>query len=410
MNPQQLSKLQMKVRILVLNPEKIRADFPIYNRKIHGQEIIYLDSACMSLKPKQVIESINKYYNEMPACAGRSGHTLGNEVTRAISNSRKTVQKFLNAKNEKEIIFTRNTTEGINLVANSFNLKKGDKIITSDKEHNSGFLPFQKLSKKGLTHEIFEFGNIEDFKTKVRGTKLVSFVHTSNLDGTTQNAKELIKIAHEEGAKVLIDGAQSTPHKKIDVRKLDVDFLCFSGHKLLGPTGTGVLFGKEQLLEEMEQFLVGGETVKNSTYTTTDLEDLPHKFEAGLQDYAGLIGLGEAINYIEKIGLDNIENHEKELNKIITNGFDELGIEIISREKERSGIVSFNIKGMHNHEVAGILNESANIMIRSGMHCCHPWFNKRKMEGSARVSLYLYNTKEECEKLLQEVENLTKMI
>ncbi len=395
---------------MTLNPQKIREDFPIYNRKIHGQEIIYFDSTCMSLKPIQVINAMNKYYNEMPACAGRSGHTLGNEVTRSIFDSRKIVQKFLNAKSEKEIIFTRNTTEGINLVANSFILQKGDKIITSDKEHNSGSLPFQKLSKKGITYETFEFGNVEDFKTKIKKTKLVSFVHTSNLDGTTQDAKELIKIAHEEGAKVLVDGAQSTPHKKIDVQKLDVDFLCLSGHKLLGPTGTGVLFGKEHLLEEMEQFLVGGETVKNSTYTSIDLEDLPHKFEAGLQDYAGIIGLGEAINYIEKIGLDNIENHEKELNKIITKGFDDLGLEIISREQERSSIVSFNIKGMHNHEVAGILNESANIMIRSGMHCCHPWFNARKMEGSARVSLYLYNTKEECEKLIQEVENLTKMV
>ena len=364
----------------------------------------------MSLKPKQVIDAVNKYYNEMPACAGRSGHTLGNEVTRAVEESRKTIQKFIGAKSHKEIIFTRNTTEGINLVSNSFALEKGDKVITSDKEHNSGTLPFQKLVKKGIVYENFEFGNMEDLKKKVRGAKLVSFVHTSNLDGTEQDAKEIIKIAHDAGAKVMVDAAQSVPHKKIDVRKIDADFVSFSGHKMLGPTGTGVLYGKEELLEKMEQFLVGGETVKNSTYTSAELEDLPHKFEAGLQDYAGIIGLAEAVKYLEKTGLENIEQHEKKLNEIISEGFDKVGIEIISHEQERGGIVSFNVKRMHNHEVAGILNESANIMLRSGMHCCHPWFNARKMEGSARASLYLYNTKEECEKLIEEVAHLTKMI
>lgn len=395
---------------MALNTDKIRADFPIYERQINRQPIIYMDSACMTLKPKPVIEAINKYYNEMPACAGRSGHTLGNEVTKTVQESRKTVQNFVRAKSHKEIIFTRNTTEGINLVTKSFGIKSGDKVLTSDKEHNSGMLPFTQLEKKGAKYERFEFGNVEDFKAKVEGAKLVSFVHTSNLDGTTQDAGELVKIAHDAGAKVMIDAAQSAPHKKINVKSLDADFVSFSGHKMLGPSGTGVLYGKESLLEEMDQFIVGGETVKNSTYDSAEVEDLPHKFEGGLQNYAGIIGLGAAVKYLEQIGLDNIAAHEKELNDFVSKKFDEFGIEIISKDDERGGVISFNIKGMHNHEVAGILNESANIMIRSGMHCCHPWFNARNMEGSARASLYLYNTKEECEKFVEEVGHLKDMV
>jgi cysteine desulfurase / selenocysteine lyase len=396
----------------LLNTKKIRQDFPLFKRKINGKKIIYFDSACMSLKPKQVIEKISEYYSKMSACAGRSNHTLGNEVTFAVEQSRKTIQKFIKAKSNKEIIFTKNTTESINLVANSFGLKKGDKILLSDKEHNSGLLPFQKLLKNKIKLDFFEFGNEEDFKEKIKNTKLVSFIDSSNIDGTTQNSKKLINIAHEFGTKVLIDGAQTIPHKKINIQKIDADFLAFSGHKMLGPTGTGILYGKEELLKKMDQFIVGGETVKNSTYSKNEIEDLPHKFEGGLQNYAGIIGLGEAINYLTKIGMNNIYEHEKKLNKMITKEFENLEenkITIISNKKERGGIISFNINGFNTHDVAGILNESSNIMVRTGNHCCHSWFNAHKINGSIRASFYLYNTKEECKKLIEEIKNIINL-
>jgi len=395
------------------NVEKIREDFPIYKRKINGKPIIYMDSACASLKPIQVIDAINRYYKEFPACAGRSGHRLGREVSEEIFNARRSIQKFINAKKANEIIFTRNTTEGINLVANSLGLKKGGKVLTSDKEHNSGLLPFLLLQQRGIKHETFKFGDLDDFQQKMdKDVKLVSVVHVSNLDGTINPIKEIIKIAHEYGSLTLIDGAQSVPHQEIDVRKLDCDFLAFSGHKMLGPSGTGVLYGKEHLLEELKPFMIGGGCVRNSTYESFELEEIPARFEAGLQNYAGIMGLGEASRYLKKVGMKNIKEHEQRLNKLISEEFTSLGISILGGNDatKRAGIISFNINGMNPHEVAGILNESANIMIRSGMHCVHSWFNAHGINGSARVSLYLYNTKAECEILIEEIKKIMMLV
>lgn len=394
-----------------MNIEKIRKDFPIFEKNI-----TYMDSACVSLKPRQVVEAMNAYYYEFPACAGRSMHKLGKRVTDEIHKSRKTIAKYFNAKTE-EIVFTRNTTEGINLVANSLGLKKGDKVITTDKEHNSNLLPWQKLSKEGIVHEIIKskddnIFDMDSFEEKVKGAKLVSVVHTSNLDGVTNPVQEIIKIAHDNGAIVMLDGAQSAPHKEINLKKLDVDLFACSGHKMLGPSGIGMLYAKSDILDKLNTFLVGGDTVSDTTYTTAEFEKPPEKFEAGLQNYAGIIGFSEAVNYLKRVGVKNIEAHEHKLNKKVTEGLLDLGnIEIFGPEdpSQRSGIVSFQMKNRDSHEIALMLDSSANIMIRSGAHCVHSWFNAHNLEGSARASLYLYNTEEECDKLIHEITKISKL-
>lgn len=396
------------------NPGKVRKDFAILNNGI-----IYFDSACMSLKPNQVLNKMKEYYDEYTACAGRSNHRLSNRAELEVHKARHEVRNFINAKEDDEIIFTRNTTEGINLIANSLGLKKGDEVIISDKEHNSNLIPWLKLKNKigikliiSATNEdgTFNLNNFKDCFT--RKTKLVSVIHTSNIDGVTNPIKEIAKITHSHNALILVDAAQSIPHHEIDVRDLDVDFLAFSGHKMTGPTGTGVLYGKKQLLEKLEQFMVGGETVLDSTYTSYKMEKIPNRFEAGLQDYAGIIGLGEACRYLKKIGLNNIAKHEIKLNKIITEILqDEDKIKILGpiEPEARSGIFSFIIKGMDIHHVSKILDSSKKIMTRSGAHCVHSWFNKHKMQGSVRASLYFYNTEEEAKIFAEEVKKIARM-
>ncbi len=401
---------------MALNVEKIRQDFPVLTRP---KPPIYFDNACMTMKPKQVIAAINRYYNEFPACGGRSHHKLGRMVTEEVEKSRTVVQKFFGAKNPKEIIFTRNTTESINLIAHSLGLKAGDTVLTTDREHNSNLLPWQMLAKKGINHNIVPSNpdntfDIAAFKAAMdKSVKLVSMVHTSNLDGVTIPAAEIIKIAHDHGALVLLDAAQSAPHKEVDVRKLDVDFLACSGHKMCGPTGTGILYGKYHLLEQLSPFIVGGDTVVNTTYTTAHMEKPPELFEAGLQDYAGIIGLAEATKYLSSIGLRNIEAHEAELNKRITEGLRNVpAVSIIGPvdPKFRSGILSFNVSGMDPHDVAMLLDRSANVAVRSGMHCVHSWFNAHGIKGSARASMYLYNTPAECDIFIEALSKIVKYI
>ena len=395
------------------SPEKIRNDFPILNK-----DMIYFDSACMSLKPIQVIDKIREYYTDYTACAGRSSHKLASKVEEEVAKSRNELKNFINAKHTSDIIFARNTTEGINLVANSIGLSDEDEVIISDKEHNSNLLPWLKLRKNGIKIKVVESNhdntfNLENFKSSfTKKTKLVSIVHTSNLDGVTNPVKEIAKITHKNDALLLVDAAQSAPHKEVDARYLDVDFLAFSGHKMLGPTGTGVLYGKKNLLEKMEQFIVGGETVTDSTYNDYKMEELPMRFEAGLQDYAGIIGLGEACRYLKKIGLKKIAEHEIKLNKIITESLaGNAKISIIGPKdaEKRGGIFSFNINGMDSHNVSKILESSKNIMTRSGAHCVHSWFNKHSMKGSVRASLYLYNTEEEAQIFVEEVKKISKL-
>jgi cysteine desulfurase/selenocysteine lyase len=399
--------------------DKIREDFPALKQKINGKPIIYWDNACMTLRPVQVIEAMNEYYYNFPACAGRSIHKFGNKVTEKYHEARESIAKFINAKKTEEIIFTRNTTEGINLLAHSLGLGKGDIVLTTDREHNSNLLPWQMLSKTaGIQHKIvfskkdmtFDLEAFEN--TMNKNVKLVSVVHSSNLDGYTTPAEKIIKIAHDFGSLVMLDAAQSVPHKPVDVKNLDVDFIAFSGHKMLGPSGTGVLYGKYHLLEKLNPFMVGGDTVENSTYDSHILLKPPEKFEAGLQNYPGAIGLGEAARYLEKVGKDNIAKHEIELNKFITKELSNLdGVSIIGPPSPelRGGIISFNIEGIGFHDVAVMLDDMANIMIRSGQHCVHSWFNANKMKGSARASLYLYNTKEEAQIFIDTLKEIVKL-
>jgi cysteine desulfurase/selenocysteine lyase len=402
----------------MLEYKKLKEDFPLLGKEIKGKKIIYFDSACMSLKPKQVIEAMNEYYFEYPACSGRSSHRLGEIVTKKIKEARQIISKFINAE-EREIIFLRNTTEAINLIANSFNFKEGDIVLTSDKEHNSNLIPWQILArKKGISHIIIRTSedgiiDLEDYQEQVKGAKLVSIVYTSNLDGVSMPVKKIIKIAHENGALVLLDAAQSAANQRIDVKDLDVDFLAFSGHKLLGPTGTGVLYGKLNELEKLDSFLVGGNTVDYSTYTDYKMLNVPEKFEAGLQDYAGIIGLGKAIGYLESIGFNEIQEQEQKLNKYITEELIKLPkIKIIGPidYSLRSSIISFYIEGVDMHQVATMLEEMSGIMIRAGQHCVHSWFNDRKIKNSARISLYFYNTMTEAEELIRSLNKIIKIL
>ena len=399
--------------IFKFNPESCRKDFAILSKPI-----IYFDNACMSLKPKQVVEKMLEYYNEYTACGGRSAHRFAARVEDEVLNARNEVRGFINAKDALEIIFTKNTTEGINLVANSFGLKEGDEVILSDKEHNSNLLPFLKLSKKGIKLKFVDSNrdnsfNLEKFEDCLsEKTKLVSVVYVSNIDGVANPIPEIVKLAHKNGAKVLADGAQAVPSIPVDVRTLDVDFLAFSGHKMLGPTGTGILYGKMPLLEQMDQFIIGGETVVDSSYDRYTMEGLPMKFEAGLQNYAGIIGLGEAVRYLKKVGIKRIHEHEIDLNKIITDSLSpNAKISIIgpTEAERRSGIFSFNIMGLDPLDVSKILDVSRGILTRGGTHCVHSWFNKHNLKGSVRASLYLYNTEEEAKIFAEEVKKIAKI-
>jgi len=399
-----------------MNTHKIREDFPILNNP--KKPVIYFDNACMTLRPKPVIEKMDEYYYEYPACAERSHHKLGKKATEEYAKSRDIVRKFINARSDKEIIFTRNTTESINLIAKSFGFRRDDYIISTDKEHNSNLLPWQMIAReKGLhrdrisTKDGFDMTTFEQLLKKAKSssnTIFVSMVHTSNMDGTSIPVKEVIKTAHDYDAIVMLDGAQSVPHKPIDVKKLDVDLLAFSGHKMLGPSGTGILYGKEELLKKLSVYNVGGETVDDSTYDDVTFAALPHKFEAGLQNYGGSIGLGAAAEYLKK-HIDDIHEHELKLNKIVTEGLKE-HVNILGPEdpKLRSGIFSFTSK-MDFHEVALMLDSYSNIMIRSGRHCVHSWFNANKIDGSARASFYLYNTEDEAKLFVEKLKEVMKM-
>ena len=399
---------------MALNAEKIRQDFPILAKRFNNKLIIYFDSACMTLKPQSVLDAMSEYYTDYTACVGRSAHKLGRTATEKYAEARAKIAKFIGAKPE-EIVFTRNTTESINLVAHCTDFKSGDVVLTTDKEHNSNLLPWQLLKEKGIKHKICYSKSdgtfdIENFK-KSFPARLVSMVHTSNVDGTTIPAKEIIKIAHDNKSLVLLDAAQSVPHKKTDVKKIDADFIAFSGHKMLGPTGIGVLYGKYELLEKLKPFMVGGNTVKNTTYTEHEFLKPPEIFEAGLQNYAGAIGFSAAADYLQKIGMENIESHEIELNKIISNNISEIpGLKILGPNPElRSGIISFLIDKMDIHYIAQMLDKTENIAVRSGQHCVHSWFNAHKLPGSIRASLYLYNTKDEARIFVETLKKIAQL-
>lgn len=406
-----------------MNVEKIRADFPALSQLRNKKPVHYLDSACMTLRPKQVIDKINEYYTQYPACAGRSYHSWGNRVTQEVEKAREIIQKFINAKKSQEIIFTKNATEAINLVAASYPLKQGDVVLTLDKEHNSNLLPWQVLTKKGIIHEIVKTDDDNTFNMDTFGTVLknkkgkvrfCAFGMTSNLDGVSIPAKEIIKRCHKEGIIVLLDAAQAIPHHKIDVCNLDADFIAFSGHKMCGPSGIGVLYGKKEQLDRLQPLNIGGETVIDTTYTSSTPEVLPHRLEGGLQHYSGIIGLGAACNYLSSIGHASIEKQELLLNTRITDGLQqeiEKGdIELIGPKdpKMRGGIFNIILSRLDAHEAA-IMLDQRNVMVRSGAHCVHSWFNARKKKISLRASLYFYNNEDDADAFVKGIKEIIRL-
>ncbi len=405
-----------------MDTNRLRQDFPLL-REEENKRAIYFDNACQTLRPDSVIKAVNDYYEKYPACAGRSFHKLSNLVSVKCEEARQTIAKFITAQKKEEIIFTRNTTEGINIIAKTLKLEAGDIVLGSDKEHNSNLVPWLYLSRKeGVIHKItpskedntFDLDKFKEILAESDGkVKLVSLVFTSNLDGVSIPAKEIITIAHEYGAKVLLDAAQSIAHQKINVKELDVDFLVFSGHKMLGPSGTGILYGKYKLLEDLEPLFLGGDTVEYSTYNDYKLFSPPRKFEAGLQNYAGILGLAEAAKYLDKVGFKYIIEQEYKLNKYISTELEKIEkLKIIGPTNPalRGGIISFYIKDVDSHQVAIILDESANVMLRSGQHCVHSWFKAHNVLNSIRVSLYFYNTLAEAEKFIDSLKKIIKLL
>jgi len=402
-----------------MNVERIREDFPFLKQKINGKPVVYFDNACTTLKPKQMVDAVVEYYTEYTGCAGRSIHKISKKTEEKFEESRNKVAKFINAKNE-EIIWTRNATEAINLVAKSFDFKKGSKVITTNLEHSSGLIPWQVLSEKGIINLDFVLCNNEGefdpekFKEKLdKNTKLISIIFSSNVTATTTPIKDIVKIAHDNNSLVLADGAQAVPHLSVDVKKLDLDFLVFSGHKMCGPTGIGCLYGKKELLEKLTPFIVGGETITDADLRSHVFDKLPYRLEGGIQHYAGAIGMGAAVDYLRKIGMDDIEKYEKDLSKEMTEGLLNIpNLSLIGPKvwKRRNALASFVVKGINPHDIAMILDHD-NICIRSGMHCAYPihkFLNEPK--GSARASLYFYNTKEEIKLFLEKLNYIVKTL
>ncbi|MDP7264325.1 MAG: aminotransferase class V-fold PLP-dependent enzyme [Candidatus Thermoplasmatota archaeon] len=402
-----------------MDVEKVRKSFPLLNKKIDGKPPIYLDSACVTLMPQQVMDAMNDYYINMGSCGARSVHRLGVDVTRKCEEVREKIRRFLNAEDRNEIIFAKNSTEAINLVANSLTFENNDTVITTDREHNSNQVVWQNFRRSGnIKHhqtrskkdDTFDLEGFKELCT--RNVKLVSVYHTSNLDGHTLPIKDITEIAHENGALVMLDAAQSAGHKEIDVKMLDVDLLCFSFHKMLGPS-LGVLYGRSDVLESLSPFIVGGGTVTKVENEAIEFEKPPRKFEGGLQNYAGIIGGGAAIDYIENLGRQKISVYENALRGYVSkrlgdiHGISSIGV---NKDGQGGGIYNFNIEGMNPHDVALYLDSSANIMVRSGMHCLHSWYNKKKIDGSVRASFYLYNTMDEAKIFAEKIEELLKVM
>jgi|TARA_Y100000310_G_scaffold22935_2_gene21946 cysteine desulfurase/selenocysteine lyase len=407
----------MQTTKTIFDAKTIRKDFPILQRKVHGKPLVYLDNAATSQKPRQVIEAIDNYYKNSNANIHRSIHTLGEESTEQYEKSHEKVAGFINADSYQNIVFTKNTTESLNLLAYSLtaNLKKGDEIVISEMEHHSNLVPWQQLAKqRGLKLNFIEIdkeGNLSEEsinKNINKKTKIVSLTHISNVLGTINPIKEIAKIAHENGAFMVVDGAQSAPHMPVDVKDLDADFYAFSGHKMLGPTGIGVLYGKKELLEVMQPFLYGGGMIREVKFDNTTFNELPWKFEAGTMNIVGGIGLGVAIDYLKKVGMKQIQNRDKELvDYAIEKLKDDKDITLYG-PKERSAVVSFNVKGVHAHDVSQIL-DSEGVAIRAGHHCCMPLMKVMKIQATARASFYLYNTEEEVDVFIKALEKVKKM-
>ncbi|MED5074806.1 cysteine desulfurase [Anoxybacillus geothermalis] len=392
-----------------MNVNDIRALFPILHQDVNGHPLVYFDSAATSQKPLPVIEALDRYYREYNSNVHRGVHTLGTKATDAYEGAREKVRRFLNAQSAQEIIFTRGTTASLNLVASSYgraNVKEGDEIVITYMEHHSNLIPWQQLAKQtGATLKYIpmqEDGTIDlhDVEATVtEAAKIVAIAHVSNVLGTINPVREIARIAHERGAVVVVDAAQSAPHMKVDVQELDCDFLALSGHKMCGPTGIGVLYGKKKWLEQMEPVEFGGEMIDFVELYDSTWKELPWKFEGGTPIIAGAIGLGAAIDFLEQVGLDAIAAHEHELAQYALERLAGIDGVTVYGPKERVGLVTFNIEGVHPHDVATVL-DAEGVAIRAGHHCAQPLMKWLGVTATVRASFYLYNTKEEIDRFI----------
>ena len=398
--------------------KKIRDDFPILSSKINNHNLVYFDNAATTQKPKSVIESISNYYKNYNANIHRGIHSLAEKATEEFEQTRSLIKKFIGASSTKEIIFTRGTTEGLNLISSSlakFHLKEGDEIIISEMEHHSNIVPWQMIANSNkLTLKVIKVSkegeiNIDHFKSLITDkTKLVSLVYISNTLGTINPVQNITKICSKHNIITVIDGAQSSAHKKINVKSLNCDFYVFSAHKMYGPTGVGVVYGKEKILEKMPPYMGGGEMIKDVTFTKTSYNDLPYKFEAGTPNIGDVIGFKEAIKYIEDIGIENIESHEISLKKYAEKALNNIdGIKIVGTAKNKIGIFSFITKNVHYYDL-GLLLDAKGIALRTGHHCTQPLMDKFDLDGTARLSLAIYNTTDEIDYFIDSLIKLMK--
>lgn len=404
-----------------LDTQKVRKDFPILERTIDGKRLVYLDSAATSQKPKVVIEALSNYYSNYNANIHRGVHTLSEEATEAFEGVREKLKAFIGASETREIIFTRNATEAINLVMQSWgkqNINEGDEIVLTPMEHHSNLVPWQILAKEKGARLVFlkltEDGQLDLDSLRQSLTprsKLVSITQMSNVLGTIVPLMEVCKIAHANGTKVLVDGAQGVPHLQINVQETGLDFLVFSLHKMCGPTGVGVLWGKEEILEAMPPFLGGGDMISSVWRDRFTPNQLPWKFEAGTPNIADVIASGVAIDYLNKLGMNNIRAHEIELTRYALDRFSELNDITIYGPRDpqlKGGVISFNLKGLHPHDVGQVVNEDG-IAIRVGHHCCQPLMRDMDVMGTARASFYVYTTKEEIDSLILSLNRVQKV-
>lgn len=399
-----------------MDVKRLRADFPLLRSE---EPPVYFDNACMTLKPDAVIEAVVSYYRDTPVCADRSVHRLSNRVTLAVQQARSSLARLVGAGSPEQVVFTKNATEAINHVAWGLPMRKGDVVLTSDKEHNSNLVPHQRRARlEGTRHDWFETDpegafDEEAFKKKVsehRGRLgLVAVHHVSNLDGQEFPLPVVVEVAHDAGARVLVDAAQSVPSMPVDVKGLGVDYLAWSVHKMMGPTGMGCLYGTQEALGALEPRYLGGSTVATSSLDDHELLEAPQVFEAGLQDYAGILGAGAAAEYLLGLGPAAVLEHELALNKRLTRGLLDAGVAVHGPQEaaRRGSIVPFSVPGLDPHDVALYLDESADVCIRSGAHCVHSHLNARgRSEGVARASLYAYNTTEECDVVVEALSEL----
>lgn len=414
-----LTNKNIKKNKHMLDINKIRADFPILSQKINGKPLVYFDNGATSQKPQVVIDAISKYYQEINANIHRGVHTLSQLATDAYEISRLKIQNHINAKFAHEVLFTSGTTHGINLVANGFAsiLEAGDEILVSAMEHHSNIVPWQMLCEKtGATLRVIpmnldgELIMSEYDKLLSDKTKIVTVNHISNALGTVNPIKYMIEKAHEVGAAILIDGAQAVPHLKPDVQELDCDFYAFSGHKICGPTGTGILYGKEVWLNKLPPYQGGGEMIKEVTFEKTTYAELPHKFEAGTPNIAGGIVLGTAIDYMNEVGFDNIQQQEKELLEYGTKRLLEIeGLKIFGTAAAKTSVISFNIEGIHPYDIGTIIDK-LGIAVRTGHHCAQPIMDFFKIPGTIRASFAFYNTKEEIDSMVEAIKRAQLML